>query len=244
MIRDGDENEAVATARRLVEERFPEARAAFLGGSVVLGGATATSDLDVTVVRAEGAVYRESLEYAGWPVELFVHTAGSVRHYVAQDLDRRRPTMARLVSAGAVLLDRDGSGAALVAECAAVVEAGPEPLPDAERDALRYGLTDLLDDLAGGGEPGVRTAVAVSTWQAAAELLLAGAQRWSGTGKWLVRELAAYDADAGTSYAPRLDAGLRAALDGDTGPLAGVAEEVLAGCGGRLWAGYRAGGDV
>ena len=106
-------SQAVETARQLVEGRFPEARAAFLAGSVVLGGATATSDLDVTVLRAEGAAYRESLEYAGWPVELFVHTPASVRHYVAKDLERRRPTMARLVSAGVVLLDHDGSGAAL-----------------------------------------------------------------------------------------------------------------------------------
>ncbi len=231
------------TARRLVEERFPDARAAFLGGSVVLGGATATSDLDITVLRAEGAVYRESLEYAGWPVELFVHTATSVRHYIAKDLERRRPTMARLVSAGVLLVDRDGSGAELAAECAATVAAGPGPLPAAERDALRYGLTDLLDDLAGGGRAEVRTAVAVLTWQAAAELRLAAAQRWSGTGKWLVRELAALDADAGTAYAPRLDAGLRAALDGDPGRLVEVADEVLDRCGGRLWAGYRAGGE-
>ncbi|GAA2139268.1 nucleotidyltransferase domain-containing protein [Nocardioides koreensis] len=244
MIGDEDRGDAVTAARRLVEERFPDARAAFLGGSVVLGGATATSDLDVTVVRAEGAAYRESLTYAGWPVELFVHTPASVRHYVGKDLERRRPTMARLVSAAVVLLDRDGSGAALAAECAAAVAAGPGPLAAAERDALRYGLTDLLDDLAGGGDPPARTAVAVHTWQAAGELLLAAEGRWSGTGKWLVRELAAYDAEAGSAYASRLDAGLRAALDGDPGPLTQVADEVLARCGGRLWVGYRAGGET
>lgn len=235
---------AVETARRLVEGRFPEAQAGFLAGSVVLGGATATSDLDVTVLRAEGAAYRESLEYAGWPVELFVHTPASVRHYVAKDLERRRPTMARLVSAGVVLLDHDGSGAALAAECATAVAAGPGPLAEAERDALRYGLTDLLDDLAGGGDPRVRTAVAVHTWQAAGELLLAAEGRWSGTGKWLVRELAAYDAEAGSAYAVRLDTALRAALDGDPDLLSEVADEVLARCGGRLWAGYRAGGET
>jgi hypothetical protein len=243
VTRAEDGNGAVAAARRLVEERFPEARAAFLGGSVVLGGATATSDLDITVLQVEGVPYRESLQYDGWPVELFVHTVGSVRHYVTKDRERRRPTMARLVSAGVVLLDRDGSGAAVAAECAHAVAAGPAPLADGERDALRYALTDLLDDLGGGGDPHLLTAVAVQTWQSAAELRLALGQRWSGTGKWLVRELAAYDAESGTAYAERLDAGLRAAMNGDPGPLTAVADEVLAGSGGRLWSGYRVGGE-
>jgi len=106
---------AVAAAERLVGERFPAATAAFLGGSVVRGGATATSDLDITVLRAEGEPYRESITYEGWPVELFVHTEESVRHYVAKDRAQRRPTMARLVSEGRLLLDRDGSGSRLAA---------------------------------------------------------------------------------------------------------------------------------
>jgi len=37
-------------ARKLVCERFPQARAARLGGSTALGIATATSDLDITVL--------------------------------------------------------------------------------------------------------------------------------------------------------------------------------------------------
>ncbi len=237
MARD---EQPVVTARRLVAERFPEARAAWLSGSVVTGTATATSDLDITVLRAEGVVHRESLEYGGWPVELFVHTADSVRHFVAQDLARRRPSMARLVSCGVALVDTDGSGAALAAECARALAAGPGPLDQVGLDALRYALSDLLDDLAGGGDPAVVGAVAVTTWQQAAELLLASAQHWSGSGKWLVRELAAYDAAAGSTYVPRLHAALAAAVGGTVEPLVAVGEEILERAGGRLWVGYRA----
>lgn len=240
----GVRGEAVESARRLVAERFPEASAAWLAGSVVLGRATATSDLDVTVVRPAGPAYRESLEYAGWPVELFVHTADSVRTFVARDRARRRPTMARLVSTGVVLVDRDGAGAALAEECADAVAAGPPPLTVAERDALRYGLTDLLDDLAGGGDPAPVAATAVAAWQQAAELLLATEGRWGGSGKWLVRELEAYDDATGSAYTPRLHAGLVAAVRGEAEALVAVAEEVLGRAGGRLWAGYRAGAAV
>ncbi|MBB6628293.1 nucleotidyltransferase domain-containing protein [Nocardioides sp. KIGAM211] len=232
--------EAETTARRLVAEQFPEARAAWLGGSVVLGGATPTSDLDVTVVLGEAVVHRESLTYSGWPVELFVHTEDSVRHFVAKDLARRRPTMARLVGEGVVLVDADGLGASLAQECRAVLAAGPAATTPAALDLQRYALTDLLDDLAGGADPAVLGATAVATWQAVAELRLATGGRWSGSGKWLARELAAYDLDAGTAYAVRLHEALVAAVSGATAGLVALADEVLAPVGGRLWSGFRA----
>ncbi|WP_280273190.1 nucleotidyltransferase domain-containing protein [Nocardia wallacei] len=50
-------------AEQLVRERFPEARAAWLGGSMADGTATATSDLDITVLLAgPPAPYRESFD--------------------------------------------------------------------------------------------------------------------------------------------------------------------------------------
>ncbi|MEJ7833156.1 MAG: nucleotidyltransferase domain-containing protein [Nocardioides sp.] len=167
------------TARRLVTERFPDAKAAWLSGSVVSGRATSTSDLDVVVVTDEVEVHRESVVYDGWPVELFVHTADSVRAFVTQDRLRRRPTMARLVADSVSLMG--GAGAAiddLEAECRAAVAAGPEPLDEGQLEALRYGLTDLLDDLAGGGPPEEKAAVAVAVWQATVELRLVVGDRW------------------------------------------------------------------
>jgi hypothetical protein len=62
-----------AAARALVLERFPGARAAFLGGGVLSPRRTATSDLDIVVIDATLGPFRESLRWQGWPAELFVH---------------------------------------------------------------------------------------------------------------------------------------------------------------------------
>jgi hypothetical protein len=233
-------DEVVATAKALVAERFPEARAAWLAGSVVSGEATPTSDLDITVLLpGPPAPFRESLVYDGWPVELFVHTRESVSHWIEKDLQRRRPTLARLISSGVVLLDADGAGVALAEECAMILAAGPGPVSDADRDALRYGLTDLLDDLADCTDPVTAAALAFTTWEQAVNLLLMLDGRWWGTGKWLVRELRDHDAAHGTSYALRLHAALVSAVERDPVLLTVVAEEILEEAGGRLWAGYR-----
>jgi Nucleotidyltransferase domain len=226
------------TVRRLVRERFPDARQAWLSGSVVLGSATATSDLDVPVLRDEGEVFRESLEYDGWPVELFVHTPASMRWFVAKDLERRQPSMARMVASGVPLLAGDG-GAELEAECRATLAAGPPPLSDDDLALLRYTLTDLLDDLAGVDPGPVRTAVAVSVWRETAELALATAGAWQGSGKWLLRELATLDERTGGDLAGELDAALTTALAGDPTRLTAAADRVLDGVGGRLWTGLR-----
>ncbi len=108
----------VVAARRAVAGWFPEALAAWLGGSAASGAATPTSDLDFTVLLAgPPAPYRDSRRFDGWPVELFVHTAASLAHYRAKDLARRQPTMLRLVGESVLLVDVDGPGAALQADC-------------------------------------------------------------------------------------------------------------------------------
>jgi hypothetical protein len=232
---------ALDAARALLAERFPNAIQAWLAGSTTTGRATQTSDLDITVLRAGGEVYRASVEYAGWPVELFVHTAASVEHFVAKDLQRRHPTMARLVATGVPLLGSDDTGSAGGAGvrryCQQALERGPGPVTPGELELMRYGLTDQLDDLTDAGPGPEASAVAIGVWAATAELALAVAETWSGTGKWLVRELQALDERDGTHLATALDTSLRDALTGERGSLISLADEVLQRCGGRRWAG-------
>ena len=239
----GDPQSGVTAARELVLARFPDAQAAWLAGSVVHGTATPTSDLDVTVLLdGAPAPFRESLVHQGWPVELFVHHAASVEHWLGMDRARRRPTLARLIATGVTLLDVDGAAGPVAATCDAFLSAGPEPLADAERDALRYRLTDQLDDLAGEPAPPLRTAVAMELFAQASLLLLAGQGHWWGSGKWLVRELEAYDDAAGTRFTGRLHGGMLAAIHGEPGELVDVVEEILDAHGGRLFEGYRVSG--
>ena len=96
-----DRPTAVDAARSLVAARYPRATQAWLAGSVSRGQETPSSDLDITVLLddlQDEEVHRETLDHLGWPVELFVHIPSSMDHYVAKDLARRHPTMARLVA--------------------------------------------------------------------------------------------------------------------------------------------------
>jgi hypothetical protein len=219
-------------ARQLVLDLYPDARAAWLGGSVARGEATPTSDLDITVLQ-DGPAMRKSLEYGGWPVELFVHTEKSLRYYADKDQLRRQPTMMRLVGESVVLVDTDGSGARLQQEFLAEVAAGPKPLSTDELNLLRYTITDLLEDLvsATGDE---RLAITSVLWQEAARLLLTGSGHWAGTGKGLWRELTAYDVAHGTDHASALLDGLRAPDD----RIVAAVDRILNEHGGRLFAGF------
>lgn len=232
-------------ARQLVRQRFPHARAAWLGGSVAHGTATATSDLDITVlVAGPPAPYSESLRHRQWPVELFVQTETSIEHFCAQERAARRPTTLRLIGQAHILIDTDGIGARLRERCTKQLAEGPRPLTGKELEAARYRVTDLLDDLAGAQNDDERLLIASTVWQATADLLLAGHSRWSGGGKWLQRELVAFDRDAGTSHARMLAQGMRSAAAGAVEPMAEAVTEALDLFGGPLFHGFKAAGPA
>ncbi len=168
---------------------------------------------------------------------MFVHTSDTLRWFVAKDLARRNPTMARLVATGIPLLPGP-AGEELRQECAEVLASGPGPVPDAEMDLMRYHLTDQVDDLATIDPGPVGDAIAVEVWRLTAELLLASNAAWTGDAKWLIREIETLDTQLGSDFATRLHAGLSAALGGDPVPLSSVAKEALVHVGGPLWSGF------
>jgi len=219
-------------ADALVRERFPEAVAALLGGSVARGQATATSDLDVVVIRREGAaVYRETLDRQGRPAEVFVHTAESLRTMFAWDRANGVPTMASLCADALVLLDLDGSAGRVQGWARETIAAGPRPASAAALAVQRYAVTDLLDDLLDRDDPDERLTVAAQLHLQAAELLLTADGQWRGKGKWLPRHLRASH--------PELGGGLLAAYrtlaaGGPPTDYAAAVTAVLTHCGGPL----------
>lgn len=231
--------QAVDVAERLVIQRFPEARAAWLGGSVAAGQQTSTSDLDITVLLGGSpAPFRSSEVVDGWPVEFFVQTEESLLRFCAQDRDRRRPTTMRLVGSSIILIDRDGSGQRLQAALHQLDLDGPPAATDPDLESQRYAITDMLADMAATPTGDEMLIVAAALTWAAGDFVLAANRRWSGSGKWLLREIIALDHVADTRYAPSLSDGLRAAAAGDPRRLRGVALAILNDFGGPVFDGF------
>ncbi|MFG1948985.1 cupin domain-containing protein [Nonomuraea sp. NPDC048826] len=227
----------LSDARALVAELFPQAWCALLGGSVTAGRRTPTSDLDIVVV-VEGLAepYRESLRWHDWPVDLLAHSRTSLDVWLERDFGGRQPVLARLCAEGVVLTDRSaGELERLRDELRGRLAAGPGAVRKPALDRARYVLSDLLDDLTGATDPGELAFTGWSVIQETALLALSLDERWQGSGKWLLRELRAYD--------PELAAALLKARE-TPDELAEVAGRVLERAGGRLWEGYRVTGDV
>lgn len=66
------------------------------------------------------------------------------------------------------------------------------PLTEADRQWIRYGLTDLLDDLEHADDNGEAAVIANYAWRVEGEATLKLNDLWSATGKWLLRGLRDY----------------------------------------------------
>ncbi|MCS7479382.1 nucleotidyltransferase domain-containing protein [Umezawaea endophytica] len=228
---------AVRAARDLVVARFPDARAAVLGGSAWTERRTPLSDLDIVVIlNGPTTTFRETTEHDGWVVELFCNTVESFAATVDRETAARRSPLLHMVGESVLLVDRDGVGRKLQEESLARFRAGPPPLSAVESEDRRYVVTDLLDDLEGSSDPDESLFIATRLLTAVGELDLALRQRWQGHGKWLARHLR----DADPQTCEDLVSGYRRLVtEGDATPLRQAATAVLDRAGGRMLTGYR-----
>ncbi|MFE0177538.1 nucleotidyltransferase domain-containing protein [Streptomyces sp. NPDC059002] len=226
-------------AASLVEDRFPHALGAMLGGSAAQGRATPTSDLDIAVLLPDDDTSRrEVVRHRGRVAELFVHTVAETQGHFERDRGLRRGTLLFLYDQGLPLTDDPhGLLAATREQARAALAEGPPPLTATEWERGRYVLTCFLDDLVD-TPPSDRyeqLSLADFTLREAAHLLIAHHGCWTGIGKWLPRRLLGADRDRGEA----LLAGHRAVAErADPAPLAAAAGQVLDLLGGPLRDGY------
>ena len=236
----GERPSASAAAAEIANERYPAADLVILAGSVALGSATSTSDLDLVIVSLDddNAPFRESFTSMGWPVEAFVQTPDSLRSFMRMESAERDRSTTRMVSTGIVIRDRASLAEALRTEALRMIQAGPPTAGEEELNQWRYGVTDGLDDVRGDpdGDETLLTAANLARGVAELHLMLRGA--WLGSGKWLLRELRETD----PLFADRFVAAVRAYAGGDVAPLVRLAEDVLEESGGPMFDGYYSSG--
>jgi hypothetical protein len=229
-----------AAATLIVKDRYANASLAILAGSVTVGRATPTSDLDLVVIAPgdPDVPFRESFYALGWPVEAFVHDEASLDGFFKLDLQTSECTLATMVSTGVVVLDADGSASRLRDRATALIATGPPPASGDDLRQLRYFVNDALDDLRGDPLGDESTLVAPRLASGIAGLVLLSRRSWQGDGKWLLRNFKTTDPER----ADQLVLALRAHQVGDATQLISMAEEVLAMTGGEPFDGYRASG--
>ncbi|UPK74116.1 nucleotidyltransferase domain-containing protein [Nocardioidaceae bacterium SCSIO 66511] len=185
----------VRRAQSFVRANYPQALAAFLGGSSASGEATESSDLDVLVLLPDdwsATSFVETTLYEGQLVEAFVYGRNALESWLDKGRRERRPVLDRLIGQGLPLVP-GLLGEQLAANSRSLLEAGPAPLDPDQLRLRRYSLSAVLDDIGDTSDTGVRAVAMAAAWKEAAELALLSSNCWVGTGKWLLRELRAHD---------------------------------------------------
>ncbi|MBS8264254.1 nucleotidyltransferase domain-containing protein [Mesobacillus boroniphilus] len=184
---------AFETAKKFVEESFPDCDAALLAGSVARGEATVTSDLDIVIFDKNlPSAYRESLIAHGWPIEVFVHNLQSYKLFFESDIKRARPSLPRMVAEGMVIRKNEFLPE-VIDEAKRIIRKGPEEWTKKEIEFKRYFITDTLDDFIGSNNKGEGIFIAGTLAEQLQEFVLRTNKRWVGKSKWVVRELNHYD---------------------------------------------------
>lgn len=223
--------DASTAARDFVQQHYPNAQAAYLGGSAATGRATPTSDLDILVVLPEGPddiSFVETTTHAGWLVEAFVYTPAAAHRWLERGRAQRRPVLDSLIGNGIALTDTPET-AQWAERSRRILATGPPEAEASEIDGRRYLLSALVDDLEGEPPSVERYVVQADAFRVAAELALLVDQQWLGTGKWLVRNLQDQD-----------DHGLLRWADSphDVSTLVAICRRVLDAAGGYLQDGF------
>lgn len=224
-------------ARGALQERYEGARVLFLGGSVMRGEATPTSDLDIVVVYERlPHAYRESFVYGGWPVEAFVHDAVTLEEFFGRDRRRGLPALMSMVWEGVEVPGASEFAAGWKRRARELLDAGPPPWDEEELRLRRYRLTDWADDMRYPRAEEELVATGAWLYQDAAEFYFRTRGLWSAHSKTIPRRLREADA----AFAEKFRRAFEALFaDKRPEPALALIAELLEPFGGFLFEGFR-----
>lgn len=230
--------EPLKAAKMFTEENFPGSSIVLLGGSVVRGEATSTSDLDIVVIDEKVKMaYRESLIAYEWPIEVFVHNEDTLIEYFKSDCERARPSLPKMVAEGIIIKD-NGLCSKLKQTAEALLKEGPTEWNSSTIRMKRYFLTDLLEDFSGSSQHGETIFIAGSLAESLHEFVLRTNKKWIGSSKWIVRALKEYDIDFAKEFINSFEYFYKT---GDKQLVISLVDSVLRPHGGRLFDGFSLG---
>jgi len=114
-------------------------------GSILRGTPSASSDLDIYVLRELGERLRLQRWFNGVPAEIFVNPPHQVRTYLIREQRDGRPITAHMLATGQVVLSTGDALAELQALAREVLEGRPDPTPQ-KLTMARYMAATRFED--------------------------------------------------------------------------------------------------
>lgn len=233
-------NDPKKTVISLCENKYPHALAIFWSGSVAIGRSyNSYSDLDMVIVldRVQNA-YREAFAYEGWKVDAFIHDLETLQYFF-EEVDKKSgmPALPHMILNGTLMTASSAFSEKIKHLAAEIMEAGPLPWTQEEKDRARFFITDLLDDIVYSQNRAAQIASAAELYPLLAEFYFRAQNKWSARGKTIVQSLKTDDYHLASSYRDAFDELFK---HGQTSPLQQLVDEMLKPYGGLLWEGYRA----
>lgn len=229
-------DELIEMTNEILRSRYREARLAFLAGSIVRGEATRFSDLDVVVIFEEmPRAFRESFYFKELPVEIFAHTPETL-NYFFYEIDRPGgiPSLAQMVSEGVAIPEKTDLSEKLKRLAKECLKLGPPALSNEKLDALRYQITNLIDDIRDPRSKEELTGAATELYPALADFFLRANNFWSARGKTIARVLEKSDPGLRRNFVESFE---ELFVRGKAAKVIELAEKILAPHGGFLFEG-------
>lgn len=194
-------SQALSIAEALFTSRYADAMFAFAAGSIVRGQGTHLSDIDLVVVYEHlESARRESFMADGVPVESFVHDPATLAWFMDADIDRGVPSILNMIAEGRIIGSLTDRARRLQEDAVRRLSSGPPGMNPEHLNALRYDLTDAMNDLKGTRSPGEVMAIGTLLYPRLAELCLRNCAKWNGIGKWAPRLLTEMDPDLAARF--------------------------------------------
>lgn len=176
---------AIDAARTIFLERYNGAEFCIAAGSIVSGQGTTRSDLDLVVVFPHTPfAFRESFTFEGMPIEVFVHDHETIQFFM-----HNGESLPDMIARGVVLPDTTDTTRQLQNYAMNLLKMGPKSVTPEEEQALRYFISDLIDDLKGCRPPEEQRAILYKLYPRMGELALRKAGKFRSEGKHLARKL-------------------------------------------------------
>jgi predicted nucleotidyltransferase len=226
----------IEITKEILHTRYSSSEFAFLSGSIIRGEGTPFSDLDIVVIFVDlPNAFRESFYVRDFPVETFVHTPETLNYFFEQDAKQGIPSLPQMIVEGVAVPNETELSNKLKTLANKVLQ-NPPKLPTEKLDMIRYGITNLIDDLREPRSKEELTATATELYNVLADFYFRANGLWSAQNKAIPRLLQKNDSKLCRKYCESFE---ELFISGKQQKVIKLTEKILEPHGGFLFEGVK-----